>query len=247
MTPLIAVTCRLLDKVDAGDGFRQDLLASPRTYIDALHRAGAVEAAMLAVPIDGTAARARLERVDGLVLTGGPDVDPSRYGQSPHPETYGVSAVRDHFEEALALAALEVGMPVLAICRGIQVLNVALGGSLVQHLPDITSQVHRPGARHAVDVTPGSRIHAALGTERAIGLSWHHQAIDRLGAGLVVTGRADDGTVEAVELEGPVDGAPWVVGVQWHPEDTAAEDPIQQRLIDAFVGQAARWGARIRT
>jgi putative glutamine amidotransferase len=196
---------------------------------------------MLAVPLDVEGARARLERVDGLMLTGGPDVDPARYGQVPHPETYGVSAVRDDFEATLALAALDLGLPVLAICRGIQVLNVALGGSLVQHLPDVTTQVHRPGERHGVTVTPGSRIHAALGAERAVGLSWHHQAIDRLADGLVVTGRADDGTIEAVELEG--DG--WVVGVQWHPEDTAADDPVQQRLIDAFVEQAARWGARI--
>jgi gamma-glutamyl-gamma-aminobutyrate hydrolase PuuD len=143
----------------------------------------------------------------------------------------------------LALAAIEMGLPTLAICRGIQVLNVALGGSLVQHLPDVTTQVHRPGERHAVTVTPGSRIHAALGTERAVGLSWHHQAIDRLADGLVVTGRADDGTIEAVELEGDA----WIVGVQWHPEDTAGDDAVQQRVFDAFVEQAASRGARIRT
>jgi gamma-glutamyl-gamma-aminobutyrate hydrolase PuuD len=135
MAPLIAVTCRVLAAVDAGDGFRQDLLASPRTYLDALHRSGAVEAAMLAVPLDAAGARARLERVDGLLLTGGPDVDPVRYGQERHPETYGVSAVRDDFEATLTLAAIEMGLPTLAICRGIQVLNVALGGTLVQHLP----------------------------------------------------------------------------------------------------------------
>jgi putative glutamine amidotransferase len=229
--------------VDAGDGFREDLLASPRTYIDALHRSGAVEAAMLAVPVDTEGARARLERVDGLLLSGGPDVDPARYGQERHPETYGVSAVRDDFEVALALAAIELGLPTLAICRGIQVLNVALGGTLVQHLPDVTDQVHRPGTHHAVTVTPGSRIHAALGVDRAVGLSWHHQAIDRLADGLVVTGRADDGTIEAVELEGDA----WIVGVQWHPEDTAAEDVLQQRVFDAFVERAATWGARIPT
>jgi putative glutamine amidotransferase len=243
MAPLVAVTCRVLDHTDAGDGFREDLLASPRTYIDALHRSGAVEAAMLAVPIHRDGARQRLGRVDALLLTGGADVDPVRYGQEPHPETYGVSAVRDGFEAELGLAAIDLGMPVLAICRGIQVLNVALGGTLVQHLPDVTAQQHRPGTRHAVDVVPGSRLHAALGVERADGLSWHHQAIDRLGAGLEVTARADDGIVEAVELPGDA----WVVAVQWHPEDTAADDPVQQRLFDAFVGQAAMWGARIRT
>jgi putative glutamine amidotransferase len=243
MAPLVAVTCRVLDRTDAGDGFREDLLASPRTYLDALHRAGAVEAAMLAVPIDGRGAHARLARVDALLLTGGADVDPARYGQPRHPETYGVSAVRDGFEEALVRAAIERRMPVLAICRGIQVLNVALGGTLVQHLPDVTPQPHRPGTPHPVTVVPGSRLHAALGVDRADGLSSHHQAVDRLGAGLVVTARADDGTVEAVELTGDA----WVVAVQWHPEDTAAGDPAQQRVFDAFVEQAATWGARIPT
>ena len=112
----------------------------------------------------------------------------------------------------------------LAICRGHQVLNVALGGTLVQHIED-----HR-FVHHAVELAPDSLLAAVVGHGAPIGHSVHHQAIDRLGAGLVVTGRADDGTIEAIELPGR-----WVVGIQWHPEDTAADDPDQQRLFDAFV------------
>jgi putative glutamine amidotransferase len=242
MAPLIAVTSRVLDQVNAGDGFRENLLATPRTYIDAVQRAGAIEATMLSLPLDDEQIHARLDRVDGLVLTGGGDVDPSRYGQAAHEAVYGVSDDRDAFELAIVRAAVDRGLPTLAICRGIQVLNVALGGTLVQHLADVPGiREHRGGVLHEVVAVAGSRVRAALGAERAIGLSWHHQALDRVADGLVVTARADDGTVEAVE----VDGDAWIVGVQWHPEDTAATDPVQQRLFDTFVEQASRRTARI--
>ena len=121
--------------------------------------------------------------------------------------------------------ALELDLPVLAICRGLQLLNVAFGGSLHQHIDG-----HKL-VLHDVSVEPGSRL-AALGTMRPACFSVHHQSIDRVGAGLVVTARADDGTVEGIELPDH-----WVVGVQWHPEDTAADDPAQQALLDAFVGE----------
>lgn len=179
-------------------------------------------------------------RFDGLVLSGGPDVDPSRYGEPAHPDTYGVDPAVDHFEFGLLRGALAAGVPVLAICRGFQVLNVALGGSLHQHLPDLPQmQAHGVpkkggGILHPVRVEPGSKLAKALGTERPQTHSQHHQGADRLGDGLTAVGWSDDGLVEAIELE-----PGWVVGVQWHPEQTAATDTEQQALFDAFVQVAA--------
>jgi putative glutamine amidotransferase len=123
-------------------------------------------------------------------------------------------------------AAVDLGVPVLAVCRGCQVLNVALGGTLRQHVDD-----HR-GLVHPVNVTPGSRTEAAMGTATPAGWSRHHQVIDEVGRGLTVTATSEDGFVEGVEHD---DG--WVVGVQWHPEDSAADDPAQQGLFDGFVAQ----------
>ncbi len=175
----------------------------------------------------------RCARFDGLLMLGGGDVAPARYGATEvHPDVRGVDARQDAFELAALRAALELDLPVLAICRGLQLLNVAFGGSLHQHI-----EGHKL-ILHDVTVEPGSRL-AALGTMRPAGHSVHHQSIDRVGAGLVVTARADDGTVEGIELP-----EHWVVGVQWHPEDTAADDPAQQALLDAFVGECARVRAR---
>ena len=182
-----------------------------------------------------------LARFDGLMLPGGGDVNPSRYGQSTAPETYGVIALRDEFEFALCLAALELAMPLLAICRGTQVLNVALGGSLHQHISDDLPGHGKPGVEggqnaHAVSVEPDSRLAQALGVTSATCSCHHHQSVDVLGNGLRVSARDGDGTVEAIELDGPA----WVTGVQWHPEDTAATDPVQQSLFDEFVAIARR-------
>ena len=154
----------------------------------------------------------------------------------------GVDADHDDLDLACARAAIDLGRPLLAICRGHQVLNVALGGSLLQHIDD-----HR-FVHHDVELEPGCRAALAIGHTRPVGHSVHHQAIDRVGDGLVVTGRAADGTIEAVELPGA-----WVVGVQWHPEDTADRDGDQQRLFDAFVaacrptGPAGRAAAPARS
>ena len=150
----------------------------------------------------------------------------------------------DAFDIALARAAVRNGTPTLAICRGVQVLNVALGGTLIQHLPDIEGrQEHRNGVMHEVDLKPGTLVADAMGTTRPMCSSFHHQAIDRLAPGLVETGWADDGTIEAVELEGRDDGHGWLVGVQWHPEDTAADDELQQALFDELVRQAEKRSA----
>jgi putative glutamine amidotransferase len=192
------------------------------------------------MPLSSAEARDRVASLGGLLLAGGADVDPQLYGEDPQPATYGVNLMVDEFEIALTRAALDAEVPVLAICRGIQVLNVALGGSLDQHITGREGLVVHGipngggGALHEVSVEPGSRLAKALGTDRATGMSHHHQAVDRLAVGLTVTATAPDGIVEAVEVDGPG----WCVAVQWHPEDTAATDPVQQSLFDAFVQQA---------
>ena len=183
-------------------------------------------------PIAGTIPdlKETLSRFDGLCLPGGPDVDPHLYGADViHPAVYGVDARHDAFDLAIARAAIELRMPILAICRGHQVLNVALGGSLIQHLGDERTSDHR-FRYHSVELQPECRAALAMGTEQPVGHSVHHQAIDRVADGMVVTGLADDGTIEATEA---VDG--WVVSVQWHPEDDAHDRPEQQGLFDAFV------------
>jgi putative glutamine amidotransferase len=183
-----------------------------------------------------------LALVDGLLLMGGGDVEPSCYGADPAtPELYGIEPDRDAFEIALVRAAERHGVPTLAICRGIQVLNVAFGGSLHPHLPDVEGiGVHGEplsGAPvpHDVKLAAGSRITQATAADMISGSSHHHQGIDAVGQGLVPTGWTEDGLVESLELE-----AGWVLGVQWHPEETAAADPAQQGLFDALVRRAGR-------
>jgi putative glutamine amidotransferase len=213
-------------------------MAAPTRYVEALHRAGAQEAVLMPVVLDDDCeADEVLERFDALLLLGGGDLDPSRYDQERHTKVYGVVPERDAFEITLARAAVTRGIPVLAICRGHQVLNVARGGTLQQHLAvdgHGTPGVAGGSTMHAVRIEPGTRLAAATGVERAEVCSHHHQAIDALGDGLRATAWADDGVVEGIELDG--DG--WVVGAQWHPEDTAATDATQQRLFDMFVEQA---------
>lgn len=169
-----------------------------------------------------------LERVDAVVINGGSDVDPARYGADRHARTDAPNPGRDEFEFALVHGAIERRLPVLGVCRGIHVVNVALGGTLIQHLPDVTDLNHRDvvwhRASHAIQVEPGSALAAALGETAVRVNSVHHQAVDRLGDGLMVSARAPDGTIEAVE-----DGSGLVMGIQWHPEfiaDNAAGDQV---------------------
>ncbi len=203
-------------------------------YVDCVARAGGRP--LLLPPADGPggageSAASVMAALDALVLVGGGDVDPAHYGQEPGPTTSGINPERDANELALLAAALEAGVPVLAICRGVQLLDVLLGGTLHQHLPDLlggdTHHQTAPGcfSDTTVETVGGSRVAAAMG-ETATVRCCHHQALDRLGVGLVVTARASDGTVEAVELEGPG----FVVGVQWHPEDAG-----DSRLFEALV------------
>ncbi|HUR29151.1 MAG TPA: gamma-glutamyl-gamma-aminobutyrate hydrolase family protein [Planctomycetota bacterium] len=208
----------------------------PREYVDAVRRAGGIP---LLLPPGERRWREALARIDALVLTGGGDVDPAFYDDAArHVELYGVDRERDELELELVREARRSERPLLAICRGCQVVNVALGGTLIQHLPDEVGDVvpHRDrvaGSRtnHAVEVSAGSKLEQILGGRAHEPSSSHHQAIRRLANGLEVTARAGDGTVEAVELP----AHPFFVAVQWHPEHTAATDRAQQRLFDALV------------
>ncbi|MGH9040777.1 MAG: gamma-glutamyl-gamma-aminobutyrate hydrolase family protein [Acidimicrobiia bacterium] len=236
--PLIAVTGV---PITAGGvlGWRQGSTAAPAAYLEALDRAGADGAVLMPVALENDEAARRLSRFDGLVVVGGGDVDPARYGAEARPEVSYVSPARDGFEIPLLLAAVAGGVPTLAICRGIQVLNVALGGTLHQHISDWSHlAAHRSPdgkeeAFHDVRIEPGTRLHKAMQSDRASTFSHHHQAVDVLGEGLVPVAWADDGLLEAVEHD---DG--WIVAIQWHAEATAAGDPLQQNLFNAFVAEA---------
>ena len=226
----------------------------PAPYIEAMRRAGA-RTAILA-PGEAGAAEVLLEPFDALLLVGGGDVDPATYGAEPDLEhNYGVEPDRDRSEIDLVLAADRLALPTLCICRGMQVMNVAFGGTLIQHLPDITGLFEHgvPTAGtstiHEVAPEPGSRLSAMTKSGPLACSSHHHQGIDRVGGELAVTGRSPDGLIEAVERIVPDqqdESASWMVGVQWHPEETATEDPAQQSLFDALALLARLRGSRAK-
>lgn len=203
---------------------------SPRAYSLTVQAAGGL--ALLLPPDDEAAEQPAelLDLLDGLMLAGGSDVDPASYGARPHPETRGSWPERDRFELALAHAALDRELPVLGICRGMQMLNVACGGTLEQHLAEQGTHRHTPGAfsDHEVHVSDGSLAAQAVGAERAAVRSHHHQGIDELGEGLVPVGWAPDETIEAIELP----GKPYALGVLWHPEEDERSNVIGS-LVDA--------------
>jgi gamma-glutamyl-gamma-aminobutyrate hydrolase PuuD len=206
----------------------------PADYVRAGERAGGRP---LLVPPSEDGVGETLDSLDALVFSGGSDIDPGEYGEEPHPETFGTHPERDRAELALLERALERDMPVLGICRGSQVLNVALGGDLHQHLPELVGHDdHKhdpPGVflEHDVRIEPGTRLAAFLGPGTAV-KSHHHQGFRRLGEGLVEAAHADDGTVEAVELP----TRRFAVGVLWHPE--AGEN---LHLFEALVEEARRF------
>ena len=245
--PLIAVPTYPRLARGTVHGWADDGVGVPARYVDALHRAGAQEACFLPGAWDDADAAALLGRVDGLLLVGGGDLDPATYGARRDATCYGVDTDRDGCELALARAAVGCSLPTLAICRGHQVLAVALGGTLDQDLAPSGLVDHgTPGVAggsrsHPVEVRAGSRLAATLGVATTAVASHHHQAVATVGAALTPVARAPDAVIEAVELTDP-DG-PWMVGVQWHPEDTAPTDPVQQRLFDGFVEQCARTAA----
>jgi putative glutamine amidotransferase len=234
MRPLVGITAYAEPEVRWG-AWELPAALIPLAYVEAIERAGGRP---LLVPPSAEGIEETLDALDGLLCSGGSDLDPATYGQAAHPETSGVRADRDRSELALLTAALERDLPVLAVCRGSQVLNVARGGDLVQHLPDVVGDErhkHTPGvfADHEVDFVPGSRLGALLG-ERAPVKSHHHQGFGRVGSGLVPAAHAEDGTLEA--LEDP--SRRFVVGVLWHPE--AGEDAA---LFVALVEQARAYRA----
>ena len=210
------------------------------TYVAAVQAEGAHA---LLLPVDGRRPEALLDRVDGLMVIGGADLDPELYGAARSEHTEKTYRERDEFELALTRAALRRGLPFLGICRGMQLLNVALGGTLNQHLVGEDGvPSHRrvigtfDGTEHEIDLQPGSLAEAALGEPVHEVRCHHHQTIDRLGEGLLVSGRARDGVAEAIE---PAGGGGWALGVQWHPE--AGE---RRELFHAFCRAAAEWRGR---
>jgi putative glutamine amidotransferase len=202
----------------------------PMAYVDGVAAAGGLPVLLPQAGDDPSA----LSAVDGLVLAGGADVDPVGYGHEAHEKTVS-RPERDRFEFALLREARRRRLPVLGVCRGMQLLNVAFGGTLTQHLPETVGTAHQPGpatyGTTRVTFTEGSRVAGILGAGAEV-RCYHHQAVDRLGTGLVVTGQAADGTAEAVESP----GEPFVVGVQWHPE----QDNRDLRLFAALVRAAHR-------
>ncbi|HEX2277598.1 MAG TPA: gamma-glutamyl-gamma-aminobutyrate hydrolase family protein [Candidatus Tectomicrobia bacterium] len=243
--PMVAIPAYGLSPGRVG-GWRAGAFAVPEDYVSTLRRAGLCPV-IIPGPSPGRP-EDLLAPFSGLMLAGGGDVNPQRYGAQPHPSTYGIDPGRDDLELALIPAAFVLGLPVLAICRGMQVLNVACGGTLCQHLPEVIGSVmHGDPTRgmwvpHDVEVAAGSRLAAAVGVGRLPGCaSRHHQGIERLGEGLEPVAWGEDGLVEAVERAG---NSGWVTAVQWHPEVTAAKDKAQQALFDAFAEQVKARAAR---
>jgi putative glutamine amidotransferase len=208
-----------------------------RAYVDAVRMAGGLP--IMIPTLDAGDAASILDMLDGLVLSGGGDVAPTRYGQVAVPQVDGVDERRDEWELALTRLATERGTPILGICRGAQVLNVACRGTLIQDLPTITDQVHRANDRcgdvvHAIDVDPASSLAEALGTATVGANTLHHQAVAEVGEGLRACAWAQDGTIEAVEST----DARSIIGVQWHPELLTAHGE-HRRLFEWIVAEAA--------
>ncbi|MBS1105734.1 MAG: gamma-glutamyl-gamma-aminobutyrate hydrolase family protein [Deltaproteobacteria bacterium] len=233
--PLIGITCY------HREGAERPRFSVPAAYVDAV-RAGGGRPVLLPPGDDDPSAL--LDALDGVVLCGGGDIDPSRFGGAArHDSLYSTSSERDAFELALVHECLRRGTPTLAVCRGLQVLNVARGGDLHVHLPDVVGELvaHRVSrehhSHHPVRIDASSRLAAVLGASEVMVASWHHQAIDRLGAGLRAVAWAEDGTVEAVEME----NEPAMLAIQWHPELQVQEPGGRQlRLFEELVALARR-------
>jgi putative glutamine amidotransferase len=230
--PTIAVPARFSASASA---LRYRAEVTARALVEAVFRAGGEPVVVHPHAPDGVpdvaAVAARLGRFDAVLLPGGGDLAPHWYGGPGHESIYDVDAEQDAFDLAVARWALDGGVPLLAVCRGTQVVNVAQGGTIVTDMPS-----HH---RHVVSdlvLDPGTGVAAALGATHVEISCYHHQAVDRIGTGLVATAQAPDGVIEALERAEP--GTGWFLGVQWHPEDTAADDPAQQALFDTLVQHA---------
>ena len=229
-TPNVGVTCNV--EVVKYGLWTEPAAMVPLTYVRAIARAGGRPLLIAPTPADLVDPSELLDLLDGVLITGGADIDPAAYGEQSHAETAPVAADRDAFELALVRAAVERDLPCLGVCRGMQVLNVAYGGALEQHLPDrLEHDIHRGDAGefadHRVEVEPDSLAALAAGATHVAVKSYHHQGVSRVGDGLRVSARAEgDGTVEAIEDA----RRRFLLGVLWHPEEDEAD-----RLVGAFV------------
>jgi len=245
MQPIIALTTYGRYEKDLSTAWYQDHFSLPALYVDAVRRAGGVP---LMLPPGANYIAALLASVDGVIVTGGADIHPASYGGNmQHPQLTLLDTERDKFELTLVrhLIANEK-VPTLCICRGMQILNVALGGSLHEHVADnLPKDIHRGEdggwTLHEVSIKPASLLAAVTQDTTVVAYSGHHQAIKNIASDLLVSAVASDGVIEAVEHT----DLPWMLGVQWHPEITAAEDPAQQRLFDVLVQEAAKNKSRI--
>jgi putative glutamine amidotransferase len=245
--PLIGIPTQTLQSIDdIPEVLPHSWVMNSRYYLAA--------AAMGAVPVmiplfdsDEATLRAVYDRLDGVLLAGGVDMEPHTFGEPPHPRLGRTDHARDDVELALARWAIAEGKPILGLCRGHQVLNVALGGTLYQdiesQLPEAMRHDYFPGfprdyLAHEVSLTQGSRLQRAIGAPRMAVNSMHHQAVKTLAPGLLVSARADDGVIEALETEGPN----YLVGVQWHPEVFEQRDERTHRLFQSFVQAASKGG-----
>lgn len=239
--PLIGITALSTRFIDAP---HSPIYALNQRYIMALQDVGGAPL-MLPPALKASALRAVFERLDGLLISGGGDVDPAHYGEEPCALLSDVHAERDETELALVRWAAESGKPLLCICRGIQVMNVALGGTLVQDIPTqipnallhmLDGAVYPRGhIAHVIQIDAGTRLHNVLGSDRAGVNSWHHQALKRVAPGVRATACAADGIVEAIELP----DHRFAIGVQWHPEWLYDQQPEMWRLFEALVKAAA--------
>ncbi|WP_225858976.1 gamma-glutamyl-gamma-aminobutyrate hydrolase family protein [Streptomyces albicerus] len=229
--PLIAIPARFAASTSA---LRYAAEVNARALIEAVWRAGGEPVTIHPADPADTDVAARIARFDGVLLPGGGDLAPRRYGAADtHDSVYDVDDLQDAFDLEVARQALGLGLPLLAICRGLQVVNVALGGTLHQDMGGPAGE-HRHVV-HPVAIRPGSLLEQAVGLGKVEASCYHHQRVDRTGTGLTVTARAADDTVEALELPG---AKSWFTAVQWHPEDTAHHDETNQNLFDALVRAA---------
>jgi putative glutamine amidotransferase len=211
----------------------------PRVYFDAVTKAGGIAVLLPPQPVSSLIAERVLNGLDGLILTGGKDIDPAKYGQEPHPATDVPRPDRDDWEETLLRAAIERELPFLGICRGAQMLNVALGGTLVQHLPDVVGSTKYNLGRGEFNSIPVSvdrdtQLNYLVG-HTVDAKVYHHQSLDRVADGLLVSARSSDGIIQAVELE----TVPFGVAVQWHPEESQDDIRLFSGLVDAARVYAA--------
>jgi len=218
--------------------YEGELLSLPSQYLNTISRSGGVGVLLPPQPTSREVARDVISRIDGLVVTGGADIDPARYGQGLAEKHEGFEALRDEWEDQLLSAALEADIPVLGICRGAQMLNVHLGGTLHQHLPDVVGhdRYRKPGGsftNEPVQVEPETLLASILGSEDTIDAPvQHHQAIDHPAPQLVVSARGLDGVIQAVEWPEKA----FCLAVQWHPEENPSDDRVVSALIRAAGG-----------